>query len=153
MKLIYRGISYEYDPTQAKAGNTGEPTHAVRHTQTPYALIYRGHKVQVDPQTFSNQTAERPDRYTLIYRGATYSVTRNGDNQATARIQSTDNVAVQSELEGKISIPSSLPRRYIGKVHQANLLKNLQHRLQVAREHGDQKLIELLEAERKQIIA
>ena len=32
-------------------------------------------------------------------------------------------------------------------IHRANLQKNLQHRLEIARAKGDEKLIQLLEAE------
>ncbi len=38
-----------------------------------------------------------------------------------------------------------------GKVHQANVLKNLEHRIEVARARNDQNLIHLLEQERHQL--
>ncbi len=37
-------------------------------------------------------------------------------------------------------------------VHRANLLRNLEHRMQVARTQGDQNLIRLLEEEREQFV-
>ncbi len=37
-------------------------------------------------------------------------------------------------------------------VHRANLLQNLEHRMQVARSQGNQDLIRLLEEERKQFV-
>ncbi len=40
----------------------------------------------------------------------------------------------------------------INRVHQANLQRRLQLRLQAARERGDQELIQLLEAEARQLI-
>ncbi len=43
------------------------------------------------------------------------------------------------------------PPAELAKVHHANLLKNLEHRLQVARTQGDQNLIHLLEQERNQL--
>lgn len=43
------------------------------------------------------------------------------------------------------------PSAELAKVHHANLLKNLEHRLQVARAQGDQNLIHLLERERDQL--
>jgi len=39
----------------------------------------------------------------------------------------------------------------LGKIHHDNVLKTLEHRLQVAKNRGDQHLIQLLEQERNQI--
>ncbi len=39
----------------------------------------------------------------------------------------------------------------LSKIHRANVVKNLEHRLQAAKDRGDQNLIHLLEQERTQI--
>jgi Domain of unknown function (DUF4278) len=67
MKLIYRGETYDYDRTQAKAAN---------RPQTAYDLIYRGCLYHVDP-SLAKPVCEKPRSYELIYRGCTYQVTRN----------------------------------------------------------------------------
>lgn len=43
-------------------------------------------------------------------------------------------------------------RKVVDPAHYNAMLKNLEHRLQVAHEKGDQHLISLLEAERNQIV-
>lgn len=45
-----------------------------------------------------------------------------------------------------------LSRSDVDKIHQANIHQRLEHRLQVARDGGDQNLIQLLEAEQRQAV-
>jgi Domain of unknown function (DUF4278) len=71
MKLIYRGETYNYDPTQAKASRAIRPT-----DQAVYDLIYRGALYRVDP-SLAKPTSSKPRSYELICRGYTYQVTRN----------------------------------------------------------------------------
>ncbi|HEY9642917.1 MAG TPA: DUF4278 domain-containing protein [Coleofasciculaceae cyanobacterium] len=149
MKLIYRGASYDYDPSHSRLGNAGRPTRPTQSHQSPYTLIYRGLTTVVDPEAAVAEAAALPASYELIYRGTTYHINRDAEGTATV-VSRPGNVMLQAK---SVSVPSTLPRRYIGKVHQANLMENLQRRLQVAQARGDQKLIELLEAERQQIIA
>ncbi|MBC6421481.1 MAG: hypothetical protein GDA43_09570 [Hormoscilla sp. SP5CHS1] len=42
-------------------------------------------------------------------------------------------------------------KQEVAKVHRANILENLEHRLQVARSRGDQELVRQLEKEKEQI--
>jgi Domain of unknown function (DUF4278) len=149
MKLIYRGASYDYHPSHARFENAGRPTRPTQSHQSPYTLIYRGLTTVVDPEAARVENFALPASYELIYRGSTYQVSRSATGMATVVSQPGD-ITLQAK---SVSVPSTLPRRYIGKVHQANLLENLQRRLQIAQERGDQKLVELLEAERQQIIA
>lgn len=67
MKLIYRGETYDYERTQAKAASS---------PQTAYDLIYRGSLYRVDP-SLARPVSEKPRSYELSYRGCTYQVTRN----------------------------------------------------------------------------
>ncbi len=144
MKLIYRGVSYDYDPAQARSGNTGRPARST-HQATPYTLRYRGVTLQVDPQAPAQQPT-LPSEYDLIYRGVNYRVHRDHEGQAIALTQTPVKLRAPN-------IPSTLPRQYVDKVHQDNLLNNLQRRLQAAQAKGDQQLVALLEAERKQLVA
>jgi len=43
-----------------------------------------------------------------------------------------------------------LSRSEVAQMHRDNLRQRLEHRLQVAREQGDQRLIQMLEAEQRQ---
>lgn len=147
MKLFYRGNSYEYNPDRATAGNTGRPGRQPQPSQAPYTLIYRGITLRVDPKAASVPVPMLPTTYDLIYRGTTYHVRRDAQGGVTAVTQPV------GATQARTAVPSSLPKHYVRKVHRANLLDNLQHRLQAARARGDQKLIELLEAERQQILA
>lgn len=142
MKLIYRGNSYEYDPTQARTGNRGRPVRPTHSSLAPYTLRYRGLTLQIDPQAPA-QVPAMPVTYDLLYRGTSYQVSRN--DRGTVAITSQPAIAVWNRPR-KVS-----PTRAVGSIHQANLLNNLQRRLQAAQERGDQTLVELLEAERQQI--
>jgi hypothetical protein len=135
MKLIYRGQSYDYNPDGA-LGNTGRPARSPHVSQAPYTVIYRGQTLRIDP----SNTAEvgLPQSYDLIYRGATYRVNRGG-------------VAHTATEQPVVHIPSALPRHYVSKIHNANLQANLDRRLTAAQARGDQELVAMLEAERKQM--
>jgi hypothetical protein len=133
MKLTYRGTSYDYTP----GANGGQPTRPHHASAAPYTLIYRGQTLHVDP----TQTAEvpLPRTYDLKYRGEKYQM--HGTAPALA------------PHHASVTVPSTLPRHFIGKVHQANLQENLQRRMRAAQERGDQALVDLLKAEQKQIAA
>ena len=142
MKLIYRGDSYKYDPTQRRSGNTGRPGRST-HQAAPYTLIYRGVTITVDPRSAA-QLPTLPSEYNLIYRGVTYRGQRDAQGRTVALTQAP------AKLQAP-NIPSTLPRQYVDKVHQDNLLNNLQRRIQAAKDRDDQQLVSLLEAERKQL--
>lgn len=81
MKLIYRGITYDYDPTKRETSCPFEHTHT---SQTPYELIYRGHKYWVDPNAICAKPSVQPVTYKLLYRGISYLVYRNEHGELTA---------------------------------------------------------------------
>jgi hypothetical protein len=83
MKLIYRGTTYDYDPTQAKADRYNQSTH-----QEPYNLTYRGSTYRVDPR-IPKPISDQSRSYELIYRGCTYQVTRNAAGEMIAMNPST----------------------------------------------------------------
>ena len=143
MKLIYRGNTYDYDPTQSRPTNAGRPVKSAPRLQAPYTLMYRGTTYHVDPTVPQTQSS-LPRAYDLIYRGATYHVDRDAQGNLTALTQSTN--APRSK-----AISARVSQREVSQLHQANLLSNLQRRLQSAQERGDQAMLDLLEAERKQI--
>ncbi|HEY9667479.1 MAG TPA: DUF4278 domain-containing protein [Coleofasciculaceae cyanobacterium] len=68
MKLIYRGLTYDYDPAK---GATRYPFQRTRTSQSTYELIYRGNRYRVEPNAIT-KTSVQPVTYELIYRGVTY---------------------------------------------------------------------------------
>lgn len=142
MKLIYRGNTYDYDPTQARPDNAGGPVKPAPRLQAPYTLMYRGATYHVD-QTVSQPQSSHPRSYDLMYRGATYHVDRDAQGNLTALTQSA--AASRSKSAARVS------QRELSQTHQTNMSNNLQRRLQAAQERGDQRLLDLLEAERQQI--
>jgi hypothetical protein len=80
MKLIYRGLSFDYDPARSAVSRSFERTHV---SQTPYELIYRGNTYWVDPNALVKAFVQ-PITYELLYRGITYQVNRNEQGKVTA---------------------------------------------------------------------
>ena len=81
MKLIYRGVTYDYNPTNSAARHPFQPAH---HTsKSTYELIYRGNTYRVDPNAITKASAQ-PVTYELSYRGVTYKVNRNEQGKVTA---------------------------------------------------------------------
>jgi hypothetical protein len=147
MKLIYRGTSYNYNPDSSRADNMGHPHKPAPRSDAPYTLTYRGQTYQVDPQAPHPEASSTPKTYALTYRGVTYQVYR--DAQGVVSTVAQPGLAPQK----RASVPNSIPQTYIAKIHQANLLQNVQRRLQVAQERGDKELIRMLEAELHQLMA
>lgn len=129
MKLVYRGVSYDYDP---QAQRNVKPSHKF---QPAYTLLYRGAVYTVDPSIESQQRFVNPIA-DLIYRGVAYSL--NGEMQPETGAQAAPRPAATAQFD-------------LASVHRGNLYRNVQRRLQAAQERGDQQLIHLLERELQQI--
>lgn len=87
MKLYYRGVSYEYDPSNAGIKRTAQPFKQVRGSGPAYNLIYRGVSYRVDPNAKPAEVPLPPAAYKLIYRGITYFVNRTAQGEVTAVTQ------------------------------------------------------------------
>jgi hypothetical protein len=98
MKLIYRGTTYNYDPTQAKTDRYNQSTY-----QEPYNLKYRGVSYRVDP-SIPKSVSTQAQSYELIYRGCTYQVTRNEAGEMIAMNASTT-LFKQQTLENNAVMP------------------------------------------------
>ncbi|KYC42163.1 hypothetical protein WA1_19430 [Scytonema hofmannii PCC 7110] len=131
MKLTYRGTHYEHSPLNPEviAGETGGKYRGKTWTQN-----YLRHIPQTQP------VAE------LKYRGVAYSIGDPLDVELMmlSKQRSKDASVVESGSVKKCA-------NEIAKAHLTNIRRNLEHRLQVAKENGDQNLIRLLEDEAKQI--
>lgn len=53
MKLIYRGVTYDYEASKGVARQPFQHIHAFK---SPYELIYRGNTYRVDPTTIEMLT-------------------------------------------------------------------------------------------------
>jgi hypothetical protein len=95
----------------------------------PITLSYRGAHCRP-----TNQPALASD-VLLQYRGGTYKLGQSG--RPTQVIE-----------------PQTVSRRAeVVSIHQQSLLKSVQHRIEVAQERGDNRLLALLLAEREQLAA
>jgi Domain of unknown function (DUF4278) len=83
MKLYYRGLSYEYDPSK----ETKQPFQPVRQSGSAYNLIYRGVTYHVDPNAKSAEVPLPLVAYQLIYRGIAYFVNRTAQGEVTVASQ------------------------------------------------------------------
>lgn len=126
MKLIYRGAEYEYDPTQPKRDDR------FSQFREPITLTYRGNRYQLDPNRPARSTELQPRE--LIYRGNRYWVGY------------PDGKPVLS------NVSQSKPAENLALTHRANLQRNLQRRIERARQNGDSALLALLEVESRQIV-
>lgn len=127
MRLIYRGVEYDYDPTQ------GTRDDRFSQFREPITLTYRGNRYQLDPNRPARSTVAQQPRE-LIYRGNRYWV---------------------GYPDGKPTLSNatqSRPAATLNATHREHLQRNLQRRIEIARQKGDNALLALLEAERRQLV-
>jgi Domain of unknown function (DUF4278) len=84
MQLIYRGNTYNYDPSMS----AGRPFQMVRNPGTAYDLIYRGVTYRVDPSAKPNEVPKSTESHKLIYRGLVYFTNK------TAQLDTTPELAI-----------------------------------------------------------
>lgn len=85
MKLYYRGLSFDYNPSQFKRNSSKQ----IRRSEQPYELIYRGLTYHVDLNAEPAKDIKTPTTYKLSYRGITYWVNRNEQGEVTNITPST----------------------------------------------------------------
>ena len=118
-------------------------------------LSYRGAAYEYEPPTIDMVEGEVGGKYRgqpwrcsyprhipvpqpaldLKYRGVAYSTYPKAQESAIAKISNSRKVCPE-----------------LAETHLANIRRRLEHRLQVAKDSGDQKLIRMLEAESKQLV-
>ncbi len=141
MKLTYRGVEYDYNPPVLEV------------TLSDITGQYRGQKNQYSYVRHLPipQQAER-----LSYRGVAYQTTRTGAIQQLSDRTATPNIwaNLASKLTG--TSPAAQARRSLVKessvLHQQNITRSLQHRMEVAKQKGNQTLLEQLESEMRQSV-
>ncbi|MFK8182196.1 MAG: DUF4278 domain-containing protein [Phormidesmis sp.] len=145
MKLTYRGAEYDYNPPMLEVT---ESEITCRYRAQPSRYTYVRH-VPIP------QTAEK-----LTYRGAAYQTSRKG------AVLSIDGIIPSSQsIAAKLAIlrdklmgtsSASQARRQLlkesSKLHRASMTRSLQHRLEVAKEQGNDQLVQQLESEMRQVV-
>jgi hypothetical protein len=133
MKLSYRGVNYEHTKPTLEV-TEGEILGKYRGTG------WRCHTLKEVPVLQPNMA--------LTYRGVNYET-----NPAAGACRHLSQ-GVEAPAGGRPSIfsRSLADRRANTDVHRANLKRNLERRLQAARERGDEQLVSLLEAESRQLV-
>ena len=97
MRLYYRGLSYEYNSSQA-AKKATRPFAPVRHQGSAYNLTYRGLTYHVDPNIEPAEVSTQPVVYQLIYRGVTYFVERTDTGEVSTVFSQTVNALKAGKL-------------------------------------------------------
>jgi len=145
MKLTYRGADYDYNPPMLEVT---ESEVACRYRAQPARYTYVRH-VPIP------QMAEK-----LTYRGATYRTSRKGEILAVdGTLPSSQSLAAKlSVLRDKLMGNSSAAQarrqllRESSKLHRESITRSLQHRMEVAKEQGNEQLVQQLESELRQVV-
>lgn len=136
MKLTYRGHSYNYEPAP------------VDLVESPLVGTYRGQAYSI---SYPRHIPVPQPVKALKYRGVEYTTTATGDVASVERVAQPqpalgprEVLAVnnQTVFQSRRSLLSE-----VGRVHRENILRHLQHRMEVARAKGDETLVHQLERE------
>ncbi len=132
MKLTYRGVDYEHHPLAVELipGETGG-----KYRGASWRHYYPRHIPVPQP------VAE------LKYRGIPYCVGDAIDVEAMIRRKQHNTTTTKATSPRGETVGKQLTN-----THLAHIRRNLERRLQVAKEKGDQNLISLLEDEERQLV-
>ncbi len=148
MKLTYRGVEYNYTPVDVETAGSeviGKYRGAVCRrsrlanipvVQPVYHLKYRGCSYTTGTATPTQAPVSSQPAVPSPANPASTAPTV--DETLAAAVTSTAKMSVRKLLE-------------VNEVHQHFIHENLKHRLDVAKQQGNQTLIELLEQERQQV--
>ena len=140
MKLTYRGLAYEYNPIPVKV-NPGETVGKYR------GVTWRRYELKSVPtsQSFAQ----------LKYRGVPYCIGAPQTIQHKSEVITLHNSRAKStqEINNWFRSNNRLKNKKdeLTKIHLSNIRKNLERRLQIAKQKGDNDLVCLLEEEAKQM--
>ncbi len=135
MKLTYRGVDYDYNPTSLEL------------TEQEIVGRYRGQAVTF--KYVRHVPVPQPAHH-LTYRGVPYSTNTQGQVQPAAQPASESIFAKLTAANRPIN-PMADARlnmlRSAATVHRDNIQRSLQHRMEVARNQGNERLLHQLEEE------
>ncbi|NES94660.1 MAG: DUF4278 domain-containing protein [Desertifilum sp. SIO1I2] len=134
MKLSYRGTPYEHEPI------------ALDMAEADRVAKYRGQEYR---QRYPRHIPVPQAPLDLKYRGIAYSTYQTPEPEAVDIATHLNRTFVNSPSE-----PLTRHKRFIeaAQLHRANILKRLEHRIQVARSKGDVNLLQQLEVEKLQLV-
>ncbi|MBE9180729.1 DUF4278 domain-containing protein [Oculatella sp. LEGE 06141] len=135
MKLSYRGVKYDYEPTPV---DLVESEVAGQYRGQAFKFGYLRH-IPV-PQPILN----------LTYRGVAYRTTALGSTEA-----------IEPAVRSKAAVPAYIHPvvrsqhavlSEVARIHRQNIQRRLQHRMEVAKAKGDTGLLNQLEREMQQFV-
>ena len=88
MKLHYRGLSYEYNPSQ----EAQQPFQPLPQSGKVYNLMYRGVTYRVEGNAKLPQFPASLAAYKLIYRGLSYLINGTAQGKVTIASQGASNL-------------------------------------------------------------
>lgn len=133
MELSYRGNHYEYDPT------------TVAMAEGDMSGKYRG-------QAWTSPYPRHipvPSHHHLKYRGVSYCPNPRAAAEAAFAAPCAEETPLRVAATRRNCIPIL---NEVEAAHLENIRRNLEYRLQVAKDRGDRALIQMLEAESKQLV-
>jgi hypothetical protein len=135
MELTYRGLHYDYDP----------PT--IDMMEGEAGGLYRGCQWQT---RYPRHVPVTQPSHSLKYRGVTYSSHGTTENQTLNSVPATRPEEVTTVKKTDV-VSNCKPKKAIWQeacqIHQANMCRNLERRMNVAKAKGDRTLMNLLEQE------
>ena len=138
MKLCYRGVNYDYNPPSLEVRDS-ELTGNYRGR--PINFTYVSH-ISV-PQPVSNYT----------YRGVSYSTNAQGQVQPPIAVPLREPVfQAERAVIGKGFQARRHLLREAAEAHRVNIQQSIQHRIDVARSQGNDRLLQQLEDELHQVV-
>lgn len=135
MKLCYRGVEYDYTPPVLEV------------TESEAAGRYRGRSLKfsyVRHVPFPQAEAD------LSFRGATYHADTHGKVSAAAQKDAQKGSKFMPVFDSMAAARRQLLQES-ARIHQDNIRRSLQHRIEVAQSHGDAMLVRQLEDEMHQM--
>jgi Domain of unknown function (DUF4278) len=136
MKLVYRGNTYESNPVAVDLVESSTVGHYRGQT---YHLTYPRHIPVPQPAL------------DLKYRGVAYHRDAQGNVTAVEPSARSQAASQPAYLVSEPSVSRKAKLAEAAKIHHETISRRLQHRLEVARQKGDQTLIQQLEHEMQQI--
>lgn len=137
MKLCYRGVEYDYTPPVLEV------------SESEIQGRYRGRSLKfsyVKHVPFPQPTAN------LSFRGASYSTDSHGQFKS---VTSEKEAPKRSRFIPVFDSMASARRQLLqesARIHQANIQRSLERRLEVAKAQGNDGLVRQLEDERHQLV-
>ena len=137
MKLCYRGVEYDYTPPVLEVSETEMLGH---YRGRPLHFSYVSHVPFPQPEA------------DLMYRGTSYHTTRQGTVEAVVQVKKAPQEAQFKPVFDSMAAARRNLLQEAADMHQANMKRSLERRMQVAHARGDAQLLRQLEDEMHQCV-